>query len=270
MHSHLIAVLLATVAISCCSANPSLASASASGTMKMFHIMSATSEAQRANPTQANNCFEYYVNVFDALVKEFEQQLDICEDTFAQGKDGVMKRYNPLVSELGSSAYDSCKALVACDSLPNSQDALNCYSVQASSSSQDAYKIGNNASISSGVLNQEIQTLNSTCETCKKTCSNNYEESSGVAYANLQKCLSGELPIPQPTTTTPEPTTTTTTPEPTTTTTTPEPPTLPPTTTTTTLRPTTTTESGIAPSNKNNGQKQSLQSKLDNIFKHIF
>ncbi|KAH8277948.1 hypothetical protein KR018_010801, partial [Drosophila ironensis] len=197
MKSHRIAVLLALVALGTCSANPSLVS----GPSKMFEIMSATSDVQRNNPALTGACFAYYNGVFDGIYKDYQVEHDSCQNEYNEGKDGVLKRYDPVVSDLSNSTSASCQALIECDSRNNSLDALNCYSAEATTKSKDVYSIASNASISAGALSQEIQQLSYTCDICTNSSARNYETRSGQAYIDFQNCLTGAVPVPDLTTT---------------------------------------------------------------------
>ncbi|XP_016985956.1 bypass of stop codon protein 1 [Drosophila rhopaloa] len=266
MQSHLIAILLATVAIGSCLANPSLIS----GPSRMLEIMSATSEMQRNNPQLASACFAYYNDVFKSDYDVYEREYNQCLDRFNGGRDEVLRRYNPVVWDLSNSTFDSCAYLLDCDNLTNSQDSLNCYANEGPKRSKELTTVSANASTSFGSLTQEVEQLSFTRELCCNSSARNYEVRSGESYDSFQSCLAGQTPVPQITTTTPAPITTTpntTTTSTTTTNTTSKPTTTPSTTSSTTSG---TIASHVGDDESNSGHsKHRWGNKLNNIFKHV-
>ncbi|KAH8290251.1 hypothetical protein KR054_001449 [Drosophila jambulina] len=229
MQSHFIAILLAAVAIGSSTANPSLVS----GPSRMFEVMSATSEMQRNNPALATACFNYFQGVFNDDYAAYEADFKQCNDEYDAGQNGVLEKYNANVWELSNSTYDSCKALIDCDQRSNSLDSLNCYSAQGNNNSKEVYSVATNASITAGILNQEITNLDFTRNLCANNSARSYEARSAASYVDFQNCLAGKTALPDPTTTTRQPITS----EPTTTT---QPTTTQPTTTQSTTRQPTT------------------------------
>ncbi|XP_017010097.2 uncharacterized protein [Drosophila takahashii] len=261
MHSHIIAILLATVAIGSCMANPSLIS----GPSRMMQIMSATSEVQRANPQQTNSCFNYYNAILEADWAAYEDEYAQCGDEFNGGKQEVLEWYDSIVWKVSNSTFETCARLLDCDFKNNSQDALQCYSAEGPESSKNLTAISSDASLSYGSLGQEIQKLDYTRELCCNTSARNYEIRSGNTYTEFQGCLLGVHPVPEVTTTT------TTTSRP---------------TTTTTPQPSSSTQSSTAAAPASTAQptkisqidsdehisgnsKHRLAHKLDSIYKHV-
>ncbi|KAH8348329.1 hypothetical protein KR084_006499 [Drosophila pseudotakahashii] len=266
MHSHLIAILLATVAIGSCIANPSLIS----GPSRMMQIMSATSEMQRANPQQSTDCFNYYNAILESDWAAYEDEYAQCGDKFKGGKLEVLERYDNVVWKVSNSTFDTCAWLLDCDFKNNSQDALQCYSAQGPESSKNLTAISSDASISYGSLGQEIQTLDYTRELCCNTSARNYEIRSGKTYADFQGCLLGLSPVPEVTTTTTTSTTSTTSRP--ITTTTPQPSSSTQSSTaaasTSTVQPTKISHIE-SDGNISGNSKHRLAHKLDSIYKHV-
>ncbi|XP_052838539.1 uncharacterized protein DDB_G0290685-like [Drosophila gunungcola] len=278
MQFHLIAILLASVAIGSCLANPSLIS----GPSRMMEIMRATSENQRNNPQLAAACFAYYNDVFNSDYAAYEVEYNQCHDKFNGGREEVLERYDPVVWDLSNSTFDSCMYLLDCDNHNNSQNALNCYASDGPKMSKVLTSVASNASNFYGALVQEVEQLSYTRDLCCNTTARNYEIRSGDSYEAFQSCLAGLTPVPEkptippstitPSTTTPSTTTSSTTSVPTTTTTSLPAVVVTNEITTTNLPPTilpsTISHFGADESNSANS-KHRWGNKLSNIFKHI-
>ncbi|XP_016946537.1 uncharacterized protein LOC108022196 [Drosophila biarmipes] len=197
MSPHLIAILLATVAIGYASANPSLIS----GPSRIMEIMSATSEMQRNNPQLASACFNYYDGVFKQDWILYEDEYNQCVDKYEGGHQEVLKRYDSVVWDLSNSTFDACMFLLDCDNKNDSQNALSCYAIEGPKYAKNLTAIGSSASVFYGSLGQEIEQLVYTRELCCNTSARNYEIRSGNSYEAFQSCMAGESPVPQDTTT---------------------------------------------------------------------
>ncbi|KAH8316429.1 hypothetical protein KR067_007826 [Drosophila pandora] len=261
MQSHLIAVLLAFVAFSSCTASPQLLSAH----LKMLDVMSATNEMQRNNPDQASACFNQYVSNVNDLSEAYKKEYDQCMNTRIEGTNGLLKEYDPLVESLASSSYQSCQAFYNCRNQNDSLNALNCLSVEGNDNSKSAYQVSSNATISAGILTQKIKDQDFIFELCANNSAIYFDNKSGVALIDFQNCLKGHDTWTTPSSSSSE----SSTEAPTTRTT--------PTTSTThgsssSYHPTTTTQrpSTISHFQSNDGKKiNGWESKLDNIFNHI-
>ncbi|XP_052838540.1 uncharacterized protein LOC128253875 [Drosophila gunungcola] len=212
MQSHLIAILLASVAIGSCLANPSLIS----GPSRMMEVMSATSESQRNNPQLAAACFAYYNEVFNSDYEEYEVEYNQCHDKYNGGREEALTRYDPVVWKLSNSTAYSCNYMLnICDDQFTSQNSLNCYAKEGVRTSKVLASVAFNASEFYGALSQEIEQIAYTRELCCNTSARNYEIRSDESYASFQSCLLGLTPVPDKTTTTSSttswPTTTTST-----------------------------------------------------------
>ncbi|EDV55010.1 flocculation protein FLO11 [Drosophila erecta] len=283
MQSSLIAILLATVAIGSCTANPSLIS----GPSRILEIMSATSDMQRNNPQLALECFDYYNALFKSEYEEYVDEYNQCITTYDGGYELVLQRYVPIAWGISNTTFDSCMYLLDCDNQNSSENALSCYASEGPIKSKELSSVAYNASTQVSSLRQEVEQLVFTRDQCCNESSRNYEISSGESYQALQNCLAGLSPVPESSTTT---TTSATTTTPQTTTTTPQPTTTTPQPTTTaspvvstvssTTRPATTsapiisTSSTGSPSTaarfssmENNSGR--FARKLDSIFKHM-
>nr|CBA35172.1 CG10912 protein [Drosophila melanogaster] len=270
MQSHLIAILLATVAIGSCIANPNLIS----GPSRILEIMSATSEIQRNNPQLTVECFDYYNDVFKTEYSEYVDEYNLCVDKYDGGYEQVLEQYNSVVWDLSNSTFESCMFLLDCDKQNNSENALSCYSTEGPTYSKQLSNVAANASVSVSSLRQQVDTLVFTRDQCCSATSRNYEIRSGESYEDLQKCLSGENPVPERSTTTTSSSssssTSTTAANPTTTTTTPSPSTTTSSSSTssTTRSPSTVAHFSSVENSSGNSQHR-FPRRLDNIFKHI-
>ncbi|EDW48395.1 GM19930 [Drosophila sechellia] len=200
MQSHLVAILLATVAIGSCIANPNLIS----GPSRILEIMSATSEVQRNNPQLSKECFDYYYDLFETEYAEYVDEYNLCLDKFDGGYEQVLEQYNPVVWDLSNSTFESCMFLLDCDKQNNSENALSCYSTEGPKNSKQLSSVASNASVSVVTLRQEVETLVFTRDQCRSASSRSYEIRSSESSEDLQKCLNA---TPSPSTTTPSPST---------------------------------------------------------------
>ncbi|XP_017010095.2 uncharacterized protein [Drosophila takahashii] len=198
MHSHLIAILLATVAIGSCIANPSLIS----GPSRMMQIMSATSEMQRANPQQTSGCFNYYNAILESDWAAYQEEYKQCDVKYDDSYGATLKQYDSIVSELDNSTQASCNDLIKCNWGGNSLHSLACYSTKGSRTTKNLTEVTSSAVDFYASLSQEIKQLDYTCELCYNASARNYEIRSGNTYTEFQACLLGLSPVPEITTTT--------------------------------------------------------------------
>ncbi|XP_017010138.2 uncharacterized protein [Drosophila takahashii] len=199
MDFHLNAILLATVAIGSCIANPSIIT----GPFRMLEIMSATSEMQQNNPQRSAACFNYYDGVFKSDWAAYENGYNQCVNNYEDSHKRVLERYDPIVWDLGNTVKSSCGHLLECHNKGDSQKSLSCYATEAPKHSKNVTAVGSNASIFHGSLGQEIDQLVYTRELCSNTSAREYEIRSGESYEAFQSCMAGLSPVPEdhPTTT---------------------------------------------------------------------
>ncbi|XP_017077586.1 uncharacterized protein LOC108112274 [Drosophila eugracilis] len=202
MHSQLIAILLATVAIGFCIANPTMIS----GPSKMFEIMSAASEIQPSNAQLNKACFNHFSEVYENEWIEYQVQFNLCGATYNSSREEVLKGYDSSVWKLSNSTFESCMNMLDCDFQNNSQDALSCYVNEGPISSKNLSSVAFNASVFYGNQALEFDQLIHTRDFCYNNAARDYEVQSEKSYADFQKCLAGQYTIPDPTTT-PSPTT---------------------------------------------------------------
>ncbi|XP_017019714.1 uncharacterized protein [Drosophila kikkawai] len=192
MHSLTIAILLAALAFSYSATSPRLFE----GPSKVFQLLSVAGEMQQINPGLTAPCFAYYEGIFNKEYEVYRAAYNECINQFSAGKNGVLERYDGIVWSLGNSTYDSCQALIKCNTKDNSLDSLNCYSTQGTDNSEEVANIASNATISAGSLSQEISQLEYTRDLCTNTTSRNYDISYDASYEEFQSCLSGESAVP--------------------------------------------------------------------------
>ncbi|BFG05876.1 protein TsetseEP [Drosophila madeirensis] len=260
----IVAVLLACLAASCSSTAPPMSPMN--GHSRMLQLMSSTSQQQKDNPTLSIACFQYYSGEFDKHLKQYEYEYGQCQQQASEQNADLFEKYNYIVTTIGNETLDNCKALTACTYQATPLGSLNCYSAQSSEAVRTSYNLSSTASLYSADLTQDMQAVKFRQEGCSNSSQRRYESRVDKNYIDLQSCLSGAIPVPEPTTT-PVPTTTTTA-APTTT----EAPT---TTTSTTTTPQSTPDDiivstwsdDVPPSST--GKKHGLASKIGGLIHHI-
>ncbi|EDW61634.1 uncharacterized protein [Drosophila virilis] len=197
--------LLACLAIAAC-ATPS----QRLGESKLLQAIRSTSELQQDNPTRSLECFQYYSEIFDQLLQQYEQEFQACQNTSQLQISLADESFKPVLSSLNNSAANACELIDNCNNQLDSLTSLACYSGVGTSDAKIMYNISNTASQYYGQLHQRIQMIQFTEEQCTSESKRSYELSTDQAYVNLQGCLMGNEPVPVkttsvPVTTTPEP-----------------------------------------------------------------
>ncbi|KAH8370572.1 hypothetical protein KR093_004178 [Drosophila rubida] len=179
------------------------------GESKLLQAMRSTSEQQLANPSRSLECFQYYSEVFDQLLKKYEAEYAACQNTSKQQTAVLDSKYSQIVDSLNSSSVTTCQRLIDCNAQVDSLHSLSCYS-NAGENVRGMYNISSKASAYYGDLEQLIQQIQFTEDQCINASKRSYELNTDQAYINLQQCLMSTDPLPTlaPTTnTTPTPTT---------------------------------------------------------------
>ncbi|XP_030554917.1 mucin-2-like [Drosophila novamexicana] len=189
--------LLACMAIAVC-ATPS----QRLGESKLLQAIRSTSELQQDNPTRSLECFQYYSEIFDQLLQQYEQEFQACQNTSQLQISLADESFKPVLSSLNNSAANACELIDNCNNQLDSLTSLACYSGVGTSDAKIMYNISNTASQYYGQLQQRIQMIQFTEEQCMSESKRNYELSTDQAYVNLQGCLMGNEPVPIKTTTT--------------------------------------------------------------------
>ncbi|XP_039483729.1 cell wall integrity and stress response component 2 [Drosophila santomea] len=273
MQSHLIAILLATVAIGSCVANPNLIS----GPSQMLETMRATSEMQRNNPQLAGQCFDYYYPLLENIYGVYQKEYNQCIAVFDGGKAEVNQRYVPVVWGISNTTFVSCMKLLDCDYQNSSQNALSCYAEQGPIRTMELSSVAFNASTQVSSLLQAVEQLEFTRDLCCNTSSRNYEIRFTESNQNLQKCLLGLSPVPESSTTSTTSTTstiTTTTAAPVSTVSTDSPTTIAETTSapiisSSTTRAPSTVSHFSAVENSSGSSQNRFARRVESILKHI-
>ncbi|SPP73587.1 Hypothetical predicted protein [Drosophila guanche] len=255
----IVAVLLACLAASCSSTAPPMSTMN--GHSRMLQLMSSTSQQQKDNPTRSIGCFQYYGEQFDKHLKQYEYEYGRCQQQASEQNADLSEKYNYIVYRIGNETLDNCKALTACTYQANALDSLNCYSAQGSEASRNSYNLSSTASQYSADLTRAQQQVTFSEQECSNSSTRRYEARVDQSYIDLQSCLSGAIPVPEPSTTQ-VPTTTTA-----------QVPTTGAPTTATTLESTpddtfvSTWSDSVPPSST--GKKHGLASKIGGLIHHI-
>ncbi|XP_064542353.1 mucin-2 [Drosophila montana] len=189
--------LLACLAISVC-ATPS----QRLGESKLLQAIRSTNDLQQNDPTRSLECFQYYSEIFDQLLQQYEQEFQACQNTSQLQISVADESFNPVLSSLNNNAANACELIYDCNNQLDSLTSLACYSGVGTSDAKIMYNISNTASQYYGQLQQRIQMIQFTEEQCTNESKRNYELSTDQAYVNLQGCLTGNEPVPVKTTTT--------------------------------------------------------------------
>ncbi|XP_043644487.1 uncharacterized protein LOC122614080 [Drosophila teissieri] len=267
MQSHLIAILLATVAIGSCVANPNLIS----GPSQMLEIMRASSEMQRNNPQLVLECFDYYKPLLQDDYDAYQVEYNQCIAKFDGGKAEVQQRYVPVVWGISNTTFDSCMELLDCDNKNSSENALSCYAEQGPIRSKDLSSVAFNASTQVSSLLQEVEQLGFTRDLCCNASARNYEINSAKTNQALQQCLASVVPVPESSTTSSTSATSSTTAAPVSTdspTTVAESTSTPIISSSTTRSPSTVAHFSAVESSSGNSQNRFAR-KVESILKHI-
>ncbi|KAH8394641.1 hypothetical protein KR222_000756, partial [Zaprionus bogoriensis] len=165
------------------------------GESKFLKAMRSSSALQQSDPARSLQCFQYYSEVFDQLLRQYEQEYAQCQNTSRLQEDVLDQRYRPILDSLNSSASAACSQLLSCSD-QNSLDGLSCYADVGESNVRLMYNISSSASTSYGQLQQAVQLVQFTEDQCTNNSKRNYELATDQAYISLQNCLLGVEPVP--------------------------------------------------------------------------
>ncbi|KAH8307224.1 hypothetical protein KR044_007964 [Drosophila immigrans] len=165
------------------------------GESKLLQAMRTTSDLQLGNPSRSLECFQYYSEVFDQLLTQYEAEYSACTNTSKLATAEMNHKYSQVVDSLNVSSVYTCQRLVNCYAEGDSLQSLSCYS-QAGDNVRAMYNISSTASEYYGDLEQIIQQIQFTENQCTNSSKRRYELNTDQAYIELQQCLTGTDPVP--------------------------------------------------------------------------
>lgn len=118
-------ILSAVACLAICAsgwANPHIAL----GESKFLQAMRSSSALEMSNPAQSLLCFQYYSEVFDQLLKQYEKEYAQCLNTSVLQQDVLDQRYKPFLLDLNDTAVAACGQLLSCSN-QSSLDGLSCF-----------------------------------------------------------------------------------------------------------------------------------------------
>ncbi|XP_032586139.1 microtubule-associated protein RP/EB family member 1 isoform X2 [Drosophila mojavensis] len=186
------------------------------GESKLLQAMRSTNALQQNNPARSIKCFQYYSEVFDQLLQQYEEQYQTCENASETQLATLDWLYESKLSGLSNNAQSACQLIQNCDNLTDTASALACYAQVGTEDAKVMYNISGSASQYNGEFNQKKQVIEYQLEECSNEARRAYEVDTEQTYVRLQACLMGTEPVPSTTTagTSASPVTTTTTPVP--------------------------------------------------------
>lgn len=98
------------------------------GESKLMEAMRSTSDLQQNNPTRSLECFQYYSDIFDQLLKQFQLEYANCQNASKLQIAEMDDKYKQVLSTLNDTTVASCQQLLDCNDQPDSLQGLSCYS----------------------------------------------------------------------------------------------------------------------------------------------
>lgn len=166
------------------------------GESKLMQAMRSTSEFQQNNPTRSLECFQYYSEVFDQLLKQYQVEYENCQNTSKLQIADMDDKYKQVLNSLNDTAVSTCQQLIDCNYQADSLQGLSCYSDVAAGNVRAMYNLSSTASDYYGQLQQDIQLIQFRENQCINSSQRSYELNTDSAYINLQNCLMGIEPVP--------------------------------------------------------------------------
>ncbi|TDG50196.1 hypothetical protein AWZ03_003412 [Drosophila navojoa] len=189
------------------------------GESKLLQAMRSTNALQQNNPARSIECFQYYSEIFDQQLQQYEQQYQACENSSQLQLATLDWLYETKLSGLSNNAQSACQLIQNCDNLNDTGSSLACYAQVGAEDAKVMYNISGAASQYNSEFNQKKQVIEYQLEDCSNEARRAYEVDTEQTYVRLQACLMGTEPVPSTTTagTSASPVTGTTTPVPSTT-----------------------------------------------------
>lgn len=97
------------------------------GESKLLQAMRSTNALQQNNPARSIKCFQYYSEVFDQLLQQYEEQYQTCENASETQLATLDWLYESKLSGLSNNAQSACQLIQNCDNLTDTASALACY-----------------------------------------------------------------------------------------------------------------------------------------------
>ncbi|XP_034109582.1 location of vulva defective 1 [Drosophila albomicans] len=166
------------------------------GESKLMQAMRSTSELQLNNPSRSVECFQYYSEVFDQLLKKYEAEYAACQNSSTLETAQLNAQYSQVVNSLNVSSINTCYQLIDCATQADNLQILSCYSDVAGDNVRAMYNISSTASENYGDLEQFIQQIQFIENQCTNSSKRRYELDTDQAYISLQQCLMGTDPVP--------------------------------------------------------------------------
>lgn len=101
------------------------------GESKFLQAMRSSSTLAQNDPAQTLLCFQYYSEVFDQLLRQYEADYAECRNTSQLQQQVLDQHYRPAVASLNRTAVAACGQLLSCSN-ENSLDGLSCYADEVS------------------------------------------------------------------------------------------------------------------------------------------
>ncbi|XP_023172644.2 cell wall integrity and stress response component 3 [Drosophila hydei] len=194
-------MFLATL-LACLAATVWAGPSQALGESKLLQAMRSTNALQQSDPVRSMACFQYYSEVFDQLLQQYENQYEACQNTSQLQMATLNWIYQTKLSVLSNNVISACQLIENCDNQNDTGLALACYSQVGAEDAKTMYNISGTASQYNGEFNQQKQVIDYQEEECANESRRTYEVSTEQTYVSLQGCLMGNEPVPTTTSST--------------------------------------------------------------------
>ncbi|KAL7727284.1 hypothetical protein ACLKA6_016037 [Drosophila palustris] len=184
-----------------------LSQAKAQGDLPDNNLLSFVINAKgfgHSNPQRSFSCFDYYLPLLKDLGDQYKVDFNNClEDAklARQNIDGHCHCRKRIVD----TAKEACAALTACSQETDSIEFFHCYKEAGSDGSKSLYAISANATELLDQVHEKYRIIDISEKSCTSKTERAHTEKTADTYEELNKCLAGVSPVPEPIpTTTPE------------------------------------------------------------------
>lgn len=171
----------------------------------MMHSRALTQD----NPTRSLSCFDYYIPELNAIAEKYKADYAQCLDDADESRSGIDESTQPDRDLINESANSSCAALQKCSTSEGAIDFFSCYSEVGGENAKSMYTISSNSSVILAAVREEYRLIEISQFVCTNQSDRVYVEDTARTYEELNRCVAGLAPVPDPSSTpqpsTPEP-----------------------------------------------------------------
>ncbi|XP_030564159.1 uncharacterized protein LOC115764974 [Drosophila novamexicana] len=152
-----------------------------------------------SNPALNQYCFNRYLPILKDITDQYEADYGKCVDTYKAECEAIDAKYYEPRENFAATAKETCDALLKCDENVPYVDAFDCFASTGSEYSKKLFTLSSDAGEYGGIVRELYRAADTVAEFCANYAERVYWENTDSTYAELQKCLDGDIVEPSST-----------------------------------------------------------------------